>query len=90
MKIKSGVWYWLAMACFVVGLLYGMGIEGGAQLGQPVPPIDPWLEHILVTAMMKGYFEIVLHDMPPAAAQRYLEELNDFFTAGWARIMGQA
>jgi len=40
--------------------------------------------------MMKGYFEIVLHDMPPAAAQRYLEELNDFFTAGWARIMGQA
>ena len=61
-----------------------------AQLGQPVPPIDPWLEHILVTAMMKGYFEIVLHDMPPAAAQRYLEELNDFFTAGWARIMGQA
>ena len=61
-----------------------------AQLGQPVPPIDPWLEHILVTAMMKGYFEIVLHDMPPAAAQRYLEELNDFFSAGWARIMGQA
>lgn len=56
----------------------------------PSPPIDPWLEHILVTAMMKGYFEIVLHDMPPAAAQRYLEELNDFFTAGWARIMGQA
>ena len=31
MKIKSGVWYWLAMACFVVGLLYGMGIEGTAQ-----------------------------------------------------------
>ena len=31
MKIKSGVWYWLAMACFVVGLLYGMGIEGTVQ-----------------------------------------------------------
>lgn len=31
MKIKSGVWYWLAMACFVVGLLYGMGVEGTAQ-----------------------------------------------------------
>ena len=27
MKIKSGVWYWLAMACFVVGLLYGMGLQ---------------------------------------------------------------
>lgn len=31
MKIKSGVWYWLAMACFVVGLLYGMGLEGSFQ-----------------------------------------------------------
>ena len=28
MKIKSFVWYWLAMACLVVGLLYGMGLEG--------------------------------------------------------------
>lgn len=33
MKIKSGVWYWLAMACFVVGLLYGMGLEGSFQTG---------------------------------------------------------
>ena len=31
MKIKSFVWYWLAMACFVVGLLYGLGVEGTAQ-----------------------------------------------------------
>ena len=31
MRIKSGVWYWLAMACFVVGLLSGMGVEGTAQ-----------------------------------------------------------
>ena len=35
MKIKSGVWYWLAMACFVVGLLYGMGVEGTAQTLAP-------------------------------------------------------
>ena len=33
MKIKSGVWNWLAMACFVVGLLYGMGLEGTCQTG---------------------------------------------------------
>ena len=31
MRIKSGVWYWLAIACFVVGLLYGIGVEGTAQ-----------------------------------------------------------
>ena len=33
MRIKSGVWYWLAMACFVVGLLYGLGLEGSCQAG---------------------------------------------------------
>lgn len=31
MKIKSGVWYWLAMGSFATGLLYGMGVEGTAQ-----------------------------------------------------------
>lgn len=36
MKIKPGVWYWLAMACFVVGLLYGMGVEGSCQTGGTV------------------------------------------------------
>lgn len=36
MKIKSGVWYWLAMACFVVGLLYGIGVEGTCQTGGTV------------------------------------------------------
>lgn len=36
MKIKSTVLHALAVACMGVGLLYGMGIEGGAQLGQPV------------------------------------------------------
>lgn len=36
MKIKSFVWYWLAMACFVVDLLYGMGLEGSFQTGGTV------------------------------------------------------
>lgn len=36
MRIKSTVLQVLAAACLGVGLLYGMGIEGGAQLGQPV------------------------------------------------------
>lgn len=36
MKIKSTVWQVLAAACLGAGLLYAMGIEGGAQLGQPV------------------------------------------------------
>lgn len=36
MKIKSTVFHLLAAGCGCLGLLYGMGIEGGAQLGQPV------------------------------------------------------
>jgi hypothetical protein len=33
MRIKSAVWHWLAAGCGLTGLLVGMGIEGGAQLG---------------------------------------------------------
>ncbi len=33
MRIKSGVWHWLSAGCGLTGLLVGMGIEGGAQLG---------------------------------------------------------
>lgn len=36
MKIKSRVWYWLAAASGAVSLLYGMGIEGGAQLSSSI------------------------------------------------------
>lgn len=33
MRIKSGVWYWLAMGSFTTGLLYSMGLEGTCQTG---------------------------------------------------------
>ena len=36
MRIKSGVWYWLAVASGAVGLLYGMGLEGSFQIGSTV------------------------------------------------------
>ncbi len=59
------------------------------SLGKKVPNIDSRLEHILVTGMMNAYFEIMIHDMPLDDAVHYLEELNDFYTAGWVKIMGQ-
>ena len=52
------------------------------SLGSAVPQIDPRLEHMLVTGMMNAYCEVILHDMPLADAQRYVEELGDFYTAG--------
>lgn len=36
MRIKSGVWYWLAVASGAVGLLYGMGLEGSFQTGSTI------------------------------------------------------
>lgn len=36
MKIKSGVWYRLAVASGAVGLLYGMGMEGSFQTGSTI------------------------------------------------------
>ena len=59
------------------------------SLGSAMPQIDPRLEHMLVTGMMNAYCEVILHDMPLADAQRYVEELGDFYTAGWLKIMGQ-
>ncbi len=59
------------------------------SMGKSVPDIDRRLEHMLVTGMMNAYCEIIIHDMPLADAQRYLEELSDFYTAGWLKIMGQ-
>ena len=59
------------------------------SMGKTVPDIDPRLEHMLVTGMMNAYCEIIIHDMPLADAQRYLEDLSDFYTAGWLKIMGQ-
>lgn len=36
MKIKSCIWYWLAVASGAVGLLYGMGMEGSFQTGSTI------------------------------------------------------
>lgn len=58
-------------------------------LGYAVPQIDPQLEHMLLTGMINTFFEIIIHDMPLAAAQGYLDPLGDFYTAGWRKLMGQ-
>lgn len=60
-----------------------------SQLGRPSPEIDPRLEHILITGMFNAFFELIIHEMPLSQAERYLEELREFYTAGWMKIMGQ-
>lgn len=58
-------------------------------LGRPSPPIDARLEHILITGMFNAFFELIIHEMPLAEAQHYLDEMRAFYTAGWMKIMGQ-
>lgn len=64
-------------------------IEVLKQLGTPSPPIDPKLEHILVTGMFNAFFELIIHEMPIEQAKVYLEEMRAFYSAGWMKIMGQ-
>lgn len=59
------------------------------SLGQPSPPIDPRLEHILITGMFNTFFELIIHEMPLAQAEQYLTEMREFYMAGWMKIMGQ-
>lgn len=58
------------------------------NLGYCVRKIDPQLEHILVSSLFSGFFEMVIHDMPQAQAVVYVNELREFYTAGWQKIMG--
>ena len=59
------------------------------RLGRPSPPIDEHLEHMIITGMFNTYFEMILHDLPLEKAKVYLKEMREFYTAGWAKIMGQ-
>lgn len=59
------------------------------KLGRHSPPINPWLEHILITGMFNAFFELIIHEMPLKEAENYLIELREFYTAGWMKIMGQ-
>ena len=58
------------------------------DLGHSPASIDPQLEHILVSGMFSGFFEIVVHDMPRQQSRQYVRELRAFYTAGWKEIMG--
>ncbi len=56
--------------------------------GKNLRHIDPQLEHILVSGMFTAFFEVVVHDMPKEQAKEYINELREFQTAGWIKIMG--
>lgn len=57
-------------------------------LGSPVLSVPEDLIHILSSAYLSGFFEVVSHNMPKDTAREYVGQLTIFFTAGWQKIMG--
>ena len=58
------------------------------RLGRDIPELDGQMCHIIASGMFNGIFEIVVHDMPRDRALRYVDQLRDFYTAGWLKLMG--
>lgn len=63
-------------------------IEVLRRLGKDIPMLDKSLCHIIASGMMSGIFEIVIHDMPREQALQDVDQLRDFYTAGWLKLMG--
>ena len=59
------------------------------RLGRDIPVLDKSLCHIIASGMFNGIFEIVVHDMPRDQAMRDVDQLRDFYTAGWSKLMGE-
>ena len=60
------------------------------RLGRNIPELDKQMCHIIASGMFNGIFEIVIHDMPEGRALRYVDQLRDFYTAGWLKLMGRS
>lgn len=58
------------------------------RLGRDLPELDRQLYHIIASGMFNGVFEIVVHDMPHAQAKKYASQLQEFYLAGWQKMMG--
>lgn len=58
------------------------------NVGKPVPTVSEDLNHILASAYLSGFFEVVVHDMSKEEAWAYVDKLTDFFAAGWKNLLG--
>lgn len=56
--------------------------------GVPRAEVRADLSHMLTSAMFNGIFEVVAHDFPKEDALVYIGQLQDFFDAGWDRLIG--
>lgn len=72
MRLKPGVLQWAAVACFCVGLIYALGIEGGAQVGQPITDGQLITAMVLILAAIAlGRLSFALEDAQQRRQSRY-------------------
>ena len=57
------------------------------HLGKDIPVLDKSLCHIIASGMMGGIFEIVVHDILRSRHCGDVDQLRDFNTAGWLKLM---
>ena len=67
MRLKPGVLQWAAVACFCVGLIYALGLEGGAQIGQPITDGE------FITAMVLLLLALFFARLGDHAAEREVQ-----------------
>lgn len=58
------------------------------QQGYEIEPIRNDLNHMLASALFKGIFEAVAHDLPKEEAADYIRKIEIFFHAGWDKLFG--
>lgn len=58
------------------------------EAGYSVNEVRADLVHMLASALFYGFFEVVAHDFPREEARQYIKQLQDFFNAGWDRLLG--
>lgn len=63
-------------------------IELLCEQGKNVPHMEKAVCHMIVSGMFNGMFQLIEHDMKRENARKYVGELQDFYIAGWSKILG--
>lgn len=58
------------------------------EAGIPINEVRADLSHMLSSVMFNGIFEVVAHDLPREEAKHYVVQVEEFFNAGWDKLLG--
>lgn len=63
-------------------------IDALRSQGKYVPDIEKAVCHMIVSGMFSGIFELIEHDTKKENAKKIVSEFQDFYIAGWSKILG--